>query len=329
MWTGTDTTSRGLAAADLADVTARLARPVVIWDNEHANDGGDLFFGKIWLAPYSNRAADLPGAVRGIVANPMIQGALDRLVLPTYGAFLTEPADPYLARRRAVEMESAAGSLSDTLPRLMDLFLGHGDLHPEGVEVPVNAPMEAAIERFRAALPFGSRAEVARAGGELARVAAEMATTHERLAASDLATDLVDDLWYPTERLVHEGRALLETLDFARSHLAGWEPDAVSLDAAKALYRRALRDRFQASPLVAQYLAWTLEDRPPRSRNLDPPPIARPPSRARVGEPLAWRATPRDARVDVYGIPFWLGAGPGSRLEGWPSTPGATAGSSW
>ena len=125
MWTGTDTTSRGLAAADLSDVTARLARPVVIWDNEHANDGGDLFFGKIWLAPYSNRAADLPGAVRGIVANPMIQGALDRLVLPTYGAFLTEPADPYLARRRAVEMESAAGSLSDTLPRLMDLFLGN------------------------------------------------------------------------------------------------------------------------------------------------------------------------------------------------------------
>lgn len=322
MWTGTDTTSRGLAAADLADVTVRLGRRVVIWDNEHANDGGDLFFGKIWLAPYSNRSADLIGAVAGVVANPMIQGALDRLVLPTYGAFLSGPIDPYFARRRAVELESAAGSLSDTLPRLMDMFRGHGDLHPEGVEVPIDAPMEEAIARFRAALPFGSRAEVARAGGELARVAAEMATAHERLAASDLAPDLVDDLWYPTERLVHEGRALLETLDFARSHLAGWSADVGSLEEAKALYRRALRDRFQASPLVAQYLAWTLEDRPPRSRNLDPPPIARPPSRARVGEPLAWRATPRDARVEVYGIPFWAGAANGSRVEGRPAAPG-------
>lgn len=322
MWTGTDTTSRALAAADLADVTARLRRRVVIWDNEHANDGGDLFFGKIWLAPYSNRAADLVGAVQGIVANPMIQGALDRLVMPTYGAFLTGTVDPYFARRRAVEMESAAGTLSDTLPRLMDMFQGHGDLHPEGVAVPVNALMEVAISRFRAALPFGSRTEVARAGGELTRVAAEMATTHERLDASDLATDLVDDLWYPTERLVHEGRALLETLDFARSHLAGWSPDSASLEDAKALYRRALRDRFQASPLVAQYLAWTLEDRPPRSRHLEPPPIARPPAQARVGETLTWRATPRDARVDVYGIPFWAGAARGSRVEGRPVAPG-------
>ncbi|MFN7955607.1 MAG: beta-N-acetylglucosaminidase domain-containing protein [bacterium] len=335
MWTGTDTLSPTLSAADLADVTRRLGRAVVIWDNEHANDGGDLFFGKIWLAPFGNRSSDLRGATRGLLANPMIQGSLDRLVLPTYAGFLARGEDPYYARRRAVEMELGTGSYSEVLGRLMDMFLGHGAQHPEGVATPIDAPMEAAIQGFRDALPFGGRKAVALAGGKLARVAAEMATVHEALAWSDLAPDLVDDLWYPTERFVHEGRALLEILDFARASLAGWPADAESLAAAKEQLHRALLDRFQTSPLVVQYLEWTLEQDPPRARNVTAPAIGRPPARAKVGEVVEWWVTPGAARVDVYGIPFLytgsIGAeaslssdarAGGTRLGGAPFAPG-------
>lgn len=303
MWTGTRTLSTTLSAADLTEVTERIGRKPVLWDNEHATDGGDAFVGKVYLAPYTNRSADLVGALEGVVANPMILGAANRLVIPTYASFLIDPAhyDPEDATARAVRLEATGTDDRYLLEYFCATFYGSGVRGFPGINLPRNLPMESAIDAFRRALTRGSVESIAAAGADLLVVAADMATAQTRLYHSRIDHALVDDLWVPADRLRHEGYALLWLLAWVGSALAGTPDDELRLRADGYL-KEALLDRYQLSLFRVQGLRDYLVRHQPASLGFQTPQMLEPRTRARVGIP--WLYTPAPgATVAVSGLP--------------------------
>jgi len=304
MWTGTDTLSPALSARDLEEVTARTGRRVVIWENQHATDGGDGFFGKLYLAPYGRRAADLPAAVEGIVANPMIPGAADRLVLGTYAAFLSDPRgyDAETARQDSVAMEALEPGDRRLALWWAGTFHGSGVLGLPGLNLPRNPALDEAVHRFRAALGAGDRAGIQGAGRALLVVAARMAAAQGELHHSGLEPSLVDDLWAPGDRLAHEGEALLWMLRMAGERLSGRQGlDAAA--AARGLLDLAWHDRYPLSLLEANLLLAFLDGFPAREQGFRAPGIRLADSRPPVtGAP--WRLRPcEEGRVEVFGLP--------------------------
>ncbi len=308
MWTGTATFSPTLEAADLADVTARIGRRPVIWDNEHATDGGDFFVGKVYLAPYENRSPDLVGAVEGIVANPMILGAANRLMLGTYAAFLTDPAsyDPYEAREWGIGIVAADERDRALALRLAETFHGSGVFGIPGINLPSNPSMDQAIGCFESAVGSGSLSAILEAGALLLEVAGDMATAQSDLHHSGLDVSLVDDLWVPADRLGHEGRALLWLLRWSGSVLSG-APDGAALGWADEYLRRALFDRYQLSLFKVEGLRRHLEENPPPALGFSAPAIVDPDAPPRAGESWTYRPC-EGAEIAIHGLP-------GSQIE--------------
>lgn len=56
MWTGDKVISKYITFKCLEDINDVLQRPVVIWDNEHANDYDQK---RVFLGPYSGRSPEL------------------------------------------------------------------------------------------------------------------------------------------------------------------------------------------------------------------------------------------------------------------------------
>ena len=62
LWTGPEIISREITVESIGDLSARIRRPPVIWDNLHANDY-DLR--RLYCGPYSGRPPELLQCVRG------------------------------------------------------------------------------------------------------------------------------------------------------------------------------------------------------------------------------------------------------------------------
>jgi protein O-GlcNAcase/histone acetyltransferase len=56
MWTGDKVISKVISSASLEEINDVCKRPVVIWDNEHANDYDQK---RIFLGPYSGRSPEI------------------------------------------------------------------------------------------------------------------------------------------------------------------------------------------------------------------------------------------------------------------------------
>jgi len=304
MWTGTDTFSPTLGAADLEEVTELIGRAPAIWENEHATDGGDGFTGKVYASPYMNRTVDLVNAVVGIVANPMILGAANRLMLGTYAAYLQDPLT-YVPDEAIVGSASLNGmSESDRALAISmtETFYGNGALGLSGVALPSNRPMEAAIDAFLEVVPDGSLGEIIAAGAALQREGARMLTMQNDLHHSGLDVSLVDDLWFPAMRMPQEGKAILLLLDWVGSLMAGQE-DMTALTEADRLLFNSLLNRYQTSPFKVNSFRRRLAANPPGEMAFAAPLIAEPENLLwRVG--YEWNFTPSATiEVAVYGLP--------------------------
>lgn len=88
-WTGDEIVSEHVDAASLADVSEALGRKPILWENLHANDY-DLR--RLYLGPYTGRAADLPAATRGVLTNPNCAFEVNEVAFATLAAFLRDPA---------------------------------------------------------------------------------------------------------------------------------------------------------------------------------------------------------------------------------------------
>ncbi len=302
MWTGTDTFSPTLEAADLADVTARTGRAPAIWDNEHATDGGDAFHGKVYLAPYENRSADLVGAVRGVVTNPMILGAADRLMLGTYADYLLDPAgyDANASLQRAARLEWGSELDRDLALKLVQTHYGSGVHGIPGVNLPRNPRMDEAVADFQQALRGGDRGQIIANGASLLRVAADMATTQDQMHHSGLDPSLVDDMQFPCMRLTHEGRNLLRLLDWAAAKMAG-EDCENCLDDSRFWFGAALHDRYQLSLGRVALFSGFLQNNAPDDIGFQAPDIAEPMANPMPGEKWIYDVS-TEADVSVYGL---------------------------
>ncbi|MCZ7584615.1 MAG: protein O-GlcNAcase [Deltaproteobacteria bacterium] len=303
MWTGTRTFSPSLSAADLADVTARIGRAPVLWDNEHAIDGGDAFVGKVYAAPYAGRTPDLVDALAGIVANPMILGAANRLVLPSYARFLDDPEtyDGNAARFAAAELEGSGATDEEIALYLAETFHGNGIEGIPAIGMPINPAMNSAVTALEEAVRNGDKDAVREASLALMIVAAEMATAQERLHHSGLDAEFVDDFWVPADRLTHEGRQLL--------HLLRWftrRPTDLSSNVQLELSDRyrwlALGDRYQLSLFVVDALRAFLVARPPVFDDFSRPIVIEPDTELRAERKTVFEPVV-GADVAIFGLP--------------------------
>lgn len=110
-WTGRQVCSATITADDLAPVAASLRRLPLIWDNYPVNDGEMRWDPHI--RPLRGRAADLPAACSGIVANGAIQPEATKVALHTLAAYWRDPDgyDPDEAWGPA--LDAATGDAAD------------------------------------------------------------------------------------------------------------------------------------------------------------------------------------------------------------------------
>jgi hypothetical protein len=154
-WTGTDVVAPAITAADAAVWSEQTGRLPLVWDNYPVNDFARW---RLFLGPLRNRAADLPRAVRGIIANPMNEAHASMIPLATLATYAQDPEryDPDAAMADALQMlyGSAAPLLDPFLDVFGDYALDRNRLEP--LFIPANrfavGPIVATLERLRAAL---------------------------------------------------------------------------------------------------------------------------------------------------------------------------------
>lgn len=306
LWTGPRTSCATMAGADIVLFRTLVGRDPLIWDNFWANDGGDLFMGRVLLAPFSGRSADLLGAVSGIAPNLSLQGALSRLALGTFAGWLEDPTRAPAAlvdRAVAAEQSFATGAGRDpgrdarTLAFLMALFEGSAvDPHPRF------EALEQAVEALRAAVAGGGAVPVAQAG-TLLPLLARMGAIPSDLHHSGLDADLVDDAWFPAEKARAEAMVGLWTLALLGERFAGRAGTEAEARAVEAL-EASSRNRFLFGPgslatLLDEVRALPVEDRgfrPPARAESEPPDCT-------AGTPVSWRGWADATRVEVAGLP--------------------------
>ena len=95
-WTGPEIISREITVVHIAELSAKLRRPPIVWDNLHANDyDGRRFF----CGPYAGRPPELRGAVGGLLVNPNCEFPLNYVPLRTLARFVNLPtAAPWDSR---------------------------------------------------------------------------------------------------------------------------------------------------------------------------------------------------------------------------------------
>lgn len=87
-WTGPEVISETINDHHLEEINDVLRRPVLIWDNLHANDYDRT---RLHLGPFSGRTAKLTEMSRGVVLNPNCQFELNHVPLATLGRFANSP----------------------------------------------------------------------------------------------------------------------------------------------------------------------------------------------------------------------------------------------
>ena len=304
LWTGTDTFSETLEAADLTAVTEALSRPPLIWDNFWANDGGDGFVGRILLAPFSGRSQDLAGAMGGMVQNPSIQGALTRLVLTSFGDWYAElgvtPAADALARAAAAEATffvgdpGRAAASRESLVFLMQIF------EARTTDIPRFAALTDAVERLVADLDGDGLPTDAVA--PLLALVARMAAFDSELHHSVLDADLIDDVRYPAEKVRLQGEIGVWALTALGERFAGRD-GAEAMEAAEQAAALSTLNRFNLQPDLKGALLKIVAASQADDRGFEAPAVADTQPACVVGVPWRWRPFESGAAAGVHGLP--------------------------
>lgn len=87
-WTGPEIVSETLPPDSLREVASVLRRKPLIWDNFHAND---YDIGRVYLGPYTGRAAEVSTEVSGIITNPNCEYEANFVPLATLAAYVEDP----------------------------------------------------------------------------------------------------------------------------------------------------------------------------------------------------------------------------------------------
>jgi hypothetical protein len=305
MWTGPGTSNETLRAADLDRFVQVVGRKPVLWENHWANDGGDGFTGRLPLGPYAGREAAVAGALRGIVANPLIQGATSRLVVTTLAGYLDAPAGAPTGARweaaAAAELPFTIGAAANPardaayLSRIQALF-DQEETGPPGWRA-----MEQDVAAMEAALLPSGPLPVDEVGALLPRFAALM-TLPDDIARSGLDPDLDDELVYPLRKVRLVGEAGLFGLLALGDRLAG-APSSPHEAVARAAYEAAVFCRFVFSEGHVGGLLDAIAEIEPVDRGFVPPVAGEPFPACVVGQELRWTPFTDCLDPELFGLP--------------------------
>lgn len=178
-WTGADIVVGEVTAEQAAAARQAQDRDLVLWDNFPVNDFAP---GRLFLGPLVHRPA-APSALRGILANPMVQALPSLVAIATVGEYAQDPAgyDPDAAWARAIARVAAL-----TGCRVADLTVlarACGGWPPSAPRWPA---VESALQDALIGLPGGAVAYAARmvAAGEGLAVSEAFAPYGAALAAA-------------------------------------------------------------------------------------------------------------------------------------------------
>lgn len=117
VWTGPKVYSSAIPVEQAREWGGYIRRPPLIWDNYPVNDGAPWCR---YLGPLTGRDAHLPGVVRGLVSNPMIEAHASMIPLQTIADYLWNAAayDPAQSETHAV-----VSQYGEDAPRLLAPFL--------------------------------------------------------------------------------------------------------------------------------------------------------------------------------------------------------------
>jgi hypothetical protein len=313
LWTGPDTGNATLAAADLATPAETLGRKPALFDNFWANDGGDGFTARLWLAPLQGRDVDVPPAVGGYLQNPLIQGAIARWRIGTFAHWLCRASgrtdcgdaedfavaiETDLHPARSDRKEDAA--LLRLLPTVFD---GHG-----AGRTLQDRTLEAAVDALAGELAAGAVPGAATVSALQDRLAT-LAGLASQARHSGLDPDLVDELDFPLQKTATLGNAGLAALALLFDRLSGRDEADAGARLDEAIAANALQ-RFDLSLGTPERLSAAVRDfrvmTPPR----DDARLALPePPACTVGAPWSWTPVPGADALSVSGLP-------GARVDG-------------
>jgi hypothetical protein len=306
LWTGPGTGNRTLAASDMTAFTATTGHKPLIWDNFWANDGGDGLFGRLMLGPYDGRHADLKDAVLGIAQNLSIQGASSRLALATAAAWQADPTGSPGERRDAavgLEVAFATGAMRSTeadrdfLLWMMRAFDGHSQDDP-----PHHRDLEAGVAALAAALSEGIT-PARDAVRDLLPVLGRMVGSQSEAYHSGLDPDLIDDWWWPLQRLVQDGRTGLWALSELGERFAGRDGSEALAHTDEAALAAA-SCRFIVSPGAIPALREAVGGTSPTNTGFQlPAPRDPPPSTCRADQEARFRPFDGGGDLRVFGLP--------------------------
>ena len=126
-WTGPEVCSAAIGRHHLEELSERLGRPVLLWDNYPVNDGPRMSR-RLHLRAFAGRS-DLPAApLSGHGANPMNAPYLSQIPLATLAMLYADPGgyEPRRALARALERlcdDTSARCLLEDVERLQDVGL--------------------------------------------------------------------------------------------------------------------------------------------------------------------------------------------------------------
>ncbi|MBJ6122798.1 beta-N-acetylglucosaminidase domain-containing protein [Sphingomonas mollis] len=154
-WTGEEVCSREIGPGHLADVAARLGRPVCLWDNYPVNDGPRMS-DHLHLRGFTGRSAANAGHLQAHAINPALQpllGCIPALTLPSL--YDMKDAYRYMTAFREAAMtiagEPLAGMLEADLLSFQDSGLMRLSTRREALEnryKAVNHPVAAEVLKW-------------------------------------------------------------------------------------------------------------------------------------------------------------------------------------
>ncbi|MEU9456384.1 beta-N-acetylglucosaminidase domain-containing protein [Streptomyces sp. NPDC048277] len=151
MWTGPLVVSPGIGTAQAREASRLYGHRVVVWDNYPVND---YTAPNLLLGPYTGRDASLPGAVAGLLANPMNQAAASDPSLFSTAAYTWNPT----AYRPAQALDAGLSVLADGDGTALTALRAFADVNRASRLDPTQAPeLAALITAYRKGGPDAER----------------------------------------------------------------------------------------------------------------------------------------------------------------------------
>ena len=123
LWTGPDVASPTISAAQASDWGRLLRRKPLLWDNYPVNDYARW---RLFLGPFTGRAADLAGATLGIIANPMNEAHASMIPLATLADYARDPSGYDPRQSVAAALEMLYGEDAEALNPFVGVFGDYG-----------------------------------------------------------------------------------------------------------------------------------------------------------------------------------------------------------